>query len=147
MRKLLFISLGLAACSGDKDLKTPAPCNPLGGAACITPWPSAIYEIDDTKTETKRRLAIPEGALPKNFDGIEINPELYADQDGYSYAAPAIIAFRACSRQARGIVSARAASLTSSDARTTPHSPGAAPAAPIAIETSAASSAPSSAAG
>ncbi len=93
MRKLLFISLGLAACSGDKDLKTPAPCNPLGGAACITPWPSAIYEIDDTKTETKRRLAIPEGALPKNFDGIEINPELYADQDGYSYAAPAIIAF------------------------------------------------------
>jgi hypothetical protein len=92
MRKLLISSLLLCAC-GDKDLATPSSCNPLGGSACITPWPSAIYEKDDATTETKRRLAIPVGALPKNFDGIELSPDLYADQDGFSYAAPAIIAF------------------------------------------------------
>lgn len=93
MRQFWICSLLFVAACGDKDLSTPSPCNPLGGAACITPWPSAIYETDDAATETKRRLAIPEGALPKNFDGIEVNPEMYNDQDGFSYAAPAIIAF------------------------------------------------------
>lgn len=93
MRQLWICSLLFVAACGDKDLSTPSPCNPLGGTACITPWPSAIYETDDASTETKRRLAIPKGALPKNFDGIEVNPEMYNDQDGFSYAAPAIIAF------------------------------------------------------
>ncbi|HEY5927613.1 MAG TPA: hypothetical protein VIV11_38275 [Kofleriaceae bacterium] len=92
LRTLLITSFLLAGC-GDTDLSTPAPCNPIGGSACIAPWPSSIYEIDDATTATKRRLDIPAGALPKNFDGIEIDPKLYADQDGFSYAAPAIIAF------------------------------------------------------
>jgi hypothetical protein len=92
MRTLLITSIVLTGC-GDKNLTTSDACNPLGGSACITPWPSALYETDDAKTETKRRLAIPKGALPRNFDGIEVSPDLYADQDGFSYAAPAIIAF------------------------------------------------------
>jgi hypothetical protein len=96
MRKLLTISLfltaSLTAC-GDKDLSTPSQCNPLGGSACITPWPSAIYEKDDATTETKRRVEVPKGALPTNFDGIEIEPAMLADQDGFSYAAPMIIAW------------------------------------------------------
>jgi hypothetical protein len=93
MRQFLILPLLLAAACGETDLSTPTPCNPLGGSACVTPWPSAIYEVDDPKTETKRRLAIPPGALPKNFDGIEVNGENYADQDGFSYAAPMMIAF------------------------------------------------------
>ena len=59
MRQLLIASLLLVAACGDKDLSTPAPCNPLGGSACITPWPSAIYEIDDATTATGRRLDDP----------------------------------------------------------------------------------------
>ena len=89
---LLVLSTA-AACSGDKDLATPAPCNPLGGAACITPWPSSIYEVDDPATETKRRVDIPEGALPTNYDAVELSPEIFNQQDGFSYAAPPMIAF------------------------------------------------------
>ena len=92
MRKLLVVSLFLSAC-GDTDLSTPSPCNPLGGNACITPFPSALYEKDDASTPTKRRVEFPAGALPKNFDNIEIDPKLYADQDGWSYSAPMIAAF------------------------------------------------------
>jgi hypothetical protein len=93
MRQFLILPILLVAACGDKELSTPASCNPLGGSACVTPWPSSIYEKDDSSTETKRRLAIPKGALPKNFDGIEVNPEMYNDQDGFSYAAPQMIAF------------------------------------------------------
>jgi hypothetical protein len=93
MRPYLIPILILTAACGDKDLSTPKQCNPLGGAACITPWPSSIYEVDDSSTETKRRVDIPKGALPKNFDNEELSPEIFNKQDGFSYAAPAIIAF------------------------------------------------------
>jgi hypothetical protein len=89
---LILPSIFAAACGGT-DLSTHDACNPLGGSACVTPWPSSLYEKDDATTQTKRKLAIPKGALPKNFDGIEVNPEMYNDQDGFSYAAPAMIAF------------------------------------------------------
>jgi hypothetical protein len=84
-----------AACGGDDDaqLATPQECNPLGGIACMTPWPSAIYETDDATTRTGRRLAIPAGTLPTNIDGIAIDPAIYNRQDGFSAAAPMIIAF------------------------------------------------------
>jgi hypothetical protein len=93
MRQFLILSVLFAAACGGKDLSTHDVCNPLGGSACVTPWPSSLYEKDDPSTETKRRLAIPKGALPRNFDNIEVNPEMYNDQDGFSYAAPAMIAF------------------------------------------------------
>ncbi|NVB80616.1 MAG: hypothetical protein HOV81_19635 [Kofleriaceae bacterium] len=92
MRRLFIASLLLAAC-GDKDINIPDACNPLGGSACITPWPSSVYEIDDATTETKRRLDIPKGALPTNFDGIEVSPDIYNSHDGFSNAAPMMIAF------------------------------------------------------
>jgi hypothetical protein len=93
MRKLLISSSLLLAACGDKDLATPSQCNPLGGAACITPWPSSVYEVDDKTTETKRRVDVPVGALPKNFDNIELSPDVFNKQDGWSYAAPPMIAF------------------------------------------------------
>jgi hypothetical protein len=93
MRSVLIVSVAVLAACGDKDLGTPDACNPLGGAACITPWPSSVYEKDDSSTETKVRLDIPKGALPKNFDDIELSPDIYNKQDGFSYAAPMIAAF------------------------------------------------------
>ena len=59
----------------------------------MTPWPSSVYEKDDSSTETKVKLDIPKGALPKNFDDIELSPDIYNKQDGFSYAAPMIAAF------------------------------------------------------
>jgi hypothetical protein len=91
MRRLLIATI-LFGCGG-KDLATPDECNPLGGAACVTPWPSSIYETDDDSTETKRRLSIPEGALPTNYDNITVSSAPYNKHDGFSAAAPMLMAF------------------------------------------------------
>jgi hypothetical protein len=92
VRTLVISTLLLVAC-GDRDLATPNPCNPLGGARCMTPWPSAIYERDDASSATGRRLDIPAGALPTNVDNIPIEPTLYNAYDGFSPAAPITTAF------------------------------------------------------
>ena len=89
------LALAAAACGGggDAELETPPQCNPLGGASCVTPWPSALYEVDDPEARTGRRLAVPEDALPANVDGIRVSPALYNTGDGFSAAAPMITAF------------------------------------------------------
>lgn len=87
------LALAAAACGGDVELETPRQCNPLGGASCVTPWPSALYEVDDPGTRTGRRLAIPDTALPQNTDGIRIAPAPFNAQDGFSSAAPIVTAF------------------------------------------------------
>lgn len=95
MRTLFASTLALAAvaCGGDTELATPKQCNPLGGASCITPWPSSVYEVDDPASATGRRLKIPAGALPTNIDKIAIDPAPYNALDGFSSAAPMVIAF------------------------------------------------------
>jgi hypothetical protein len=93
MRKLLLAAVMMAGCSGDKDLATPDECNPLGGVACMTPWPSSVYETDDSTTATGRRLDIPKGALPTNYDDTDVDPALYNTHDGFSSAAPIVMAF------------------------------------------------------
>ncbi len=91
---LLAPTLILVACGdGDIDLATPSQCNPLGGARCVAPWPSSIYEVDDATTATGRRVSIPAGALPTNIDGIPIEPDAWNTLDGFSSAAPMITAF------------------------------------------------------
>src|SRR5438477_234684 len=61
----VIFSASLLACgSGATDLATPQRCNPLGGSSCMTPWPSAIYEVAIKKTLKAKgggELPIPEG--------------------------------------------------------------------------------------
>ena len=90
----LALAVAAAACGGgDLELATPAPCNPLGGTICITPWPSALYERDDATSRSGRRLAFPDGALPVNVDGIRVDAAPLNELDGFSSAAPMITAF------------------------------------------------------
>ena len=60
----------------------------------MTPWPSAAFEIDDATTATGRRLAIPEGTLPANIDGLPVNPAGWNAADGFSPAAPMVMAWK-----------------------------------------------------
>lgn len=60
----------------------------------MTPWPSAAFELDDPTTATGRRLAIPDGALPGNRDGVAIDPEAWNAADGFSPSAPLIMAWK-----------------------------------------------------
>ncbi len=96
VRSSLAAACLLTACGGGDGGLTadiPANCNPLGGIACITPWPSSVYEVDDASTATGHRLAIEDGALPTNIDDIAIDSSIYNDRDGFSFAAPIITAF------------------------------------------------------
>jgi hypothetical protein len=83
----------LPACGGGGDNLPPPTCNPLGAAHCLTPWPSSAYEVADGTTATGRRIAIPDGALPINANGDAIDPAGWNIADGFSPAAPMVIAF------------------------------------------------------
>lgn len=89
--------LSLVAACGDNDgtdLNIPDQCNPLGSSGhCLVPWPSAVYESTDASTATGFRVDYPAGALPVNIDGIAVEPSIYAKHDGFSSAAPIMVAF------------------------------------------------------
>lgn len=96
MRSHLVVGLALvvAACSGETHIAVPADCNPLGyGEHCAVPWPSSVYEVADATTMTGRRLALPAGALPVNFDGKQVDPTMWNLADGFSPSAPMLVAF------------------------------------------------------
>lgn len=91
-----FIVLGtlVASCGSDAPaLETEPQCNPLGEAECLTPFPAAVYMAADQTTATGWRLDLAEGALPTNVDGRAIDPALLARHDGFSPAAPILVAF------------------------------------------------------
>ena len=77
MKRLIVLGLGLAvlgACGGDTSIPIAAQCNPLGANHCMTPWPSAAFEVEDSTTATGRHLAIPEGTLPTNTEAVPTDP-------------------------------------------------------------------------
>ncbi len=82
-----------AACGGPSALPVDAPCNPLGANACMTPWPSSAFEVDDPSSATGRRLAIPERTLPINIDALPTDPTGWNIADGFSPAAPMVMSF------------------------------------------------------
>ncbi len=91
MRAACFLVL-LAACSGDTALPMKSNCNPLGFDNCMAPWPSGVFEVD-AQTPTGRKLAIPMGTLPTNYDGDAVDPTAWNQADGFSPAAPMVMAF------------------------------------------------------
>jgi len=91
VRAACFLVL-LAACSGDTALPMKSNCNPLGFDNCMAPWPSGVFEVD-AQTPTGRKLAIPMGTLPTNYDGDTVDPTGWNQADGFSPAAPMVMAF------------------------------------------------------
>ncbi len=59
----------------------------------MTPWPSNLYASADSTTASGMRLDIPEGTLPTSLDNIAIDPAPLNRMDGFSAAAPIIVAF------------------------------------------------------
>ena len=83
----------IAACGGDRSLPIDAACNPLGANACMTPWPSSAFEVDDPSSATGRRLAIQDKTLPVNIDDLATDPAGWNVADGFSPAAPMVMSF------------------------------------------------------
>ena len=94
---LVVVAASLAACggggSGGEDLRIDARCNPLGVSHCMAPWPSSAFEVADATTSTGRRLAIPMGSLPINGFQTSVDPSGWNEADGFSPAAPMLMAF------------------------------------------------------
>jgi len=86
--------LAIAGCSSDTSLAIEPQCNPLGAGHCMTPWPSAVFEVDDASSITGRRLAIPEGTLPATVDHGAASPAGWNLADGFSPAAPMVMAWK-----------------------------------------------------
>ncbi|HEY0483556.1 MAG TPA: hypothetical protein VGD37_38825 [Kofleriaceae bacterium] len=94
-RCALLAVLALApTCSNVTSLQIEAACNPLGDGHCMTPWPSSAFEVDDPASPTGRRLAIPDGALPSNTEGVPADPAGWNLADGFSPAAPIVMAWK-----------------------------------------------------
>jgi hypothetical protein len=93
MRAALVLLLVAACGNGDTALPIEAQCNPLGINHCMTPWPNAVFEVDDTTTMTGRHLAIPDTTLPTNITGDQVDPTQWNTADGFSPSAPMVMSF------------------------------------------------------
>jgi hypothetical protein len=75
----------------------PAPlagCNPIVGDDCMTPFPSAFFEVA-AATVTGVRVAIPDGVLPVSTGGTAISPARLNQKDGFSPASPFLVYLKA----------------------------------------------------
>jgi hypothetical protein len=92
---MAWLCLCAAGCGGGGGLDAPPECNPIGGVGCLTPWPSAIYEVEDASSPTGMRLDVAPGAFPDTSGGIPFDPVRINRKDGFSPAAQIFTAFPA----------------------------------------------------
>lgn len=94
-----FLALFLVACGEspppvtDGGVRYPAHCENVNPLDCLLPWPSSFYLADDPSTETGRRIAIPEEAMPRSRRGSRIDPSRFERFDGFSPAGSAITSY------------------------------------------------------
>ncbi|HTJ42449.1 MAG TPA: hypothetical protein VL463_10170 [Kofleriaceae bacterium] len=87
-------ALVASACGGnDNPGGIKDQCNPLGGTACLQPWPSSLYLKPDATTKTGYRVALPIEAMPTNTDDIAIDPAPFNRWDGFSPSGPIVASF------------------------------------------------------
>ena len=97
IKAALAIALfSITACgdNGDGPIDTQREeCNPLGGPACMMPWPSSAYLIEDSSTVSGYRVDVPAAAMPVNADSIAIESDVYNTYDGFAVAGPMLVDF------------------------------------------------------
>ena len=92
-RAALAILVALAAlsaaapASAGSRVEAPAAepgCDPIDPAHCLFPWPNDYFTVRDKRTPTGRRLALTTSMMPRNKDGVPIEPADYNRSDGFS---------------------------------------------------------------
>lgn len=66
----------------------PKGCDPLDTARCLLPFPSNAFTIADDKSDTSLRVSFPADGMPKNVDGMAIDPTEWNRNDGFSPNTP-----------------------------------------------------------
>ena len=62
-------------------------CDPIDGAHCLFPWPNDHFTVADSTTASGRRLALDEDSMPRNREGMPIDPAPLNRNDGFSPGA------------------------------------------------------------
>ena len=75
-------------------VSTNAGCDPLDAAACLLPFPNDFFTVEDETTDTGRRVAFNELAMPRNGaetteggEGKAVDPTEWNRNDGFSPGA------------------------------------------------------------
>jgi hypothetical protein len=66
------------------DPDTAARCEFLDPTECLLAWPSDHFTVADPTTDTGRRLALDRMSMPRNVDGVAIDPTELNRSDGFS---------------------------------------------------------------
>jgi hypothetical protein len=75
----------LAAGTGPALAKAPAAsCQPYSGKPCLFPFPDNRLTRPDRASATKLQVKLPAAAMPRNKNGIVIQPGPYDRNDGFS---------------------------------------------------------------
>src|SRR5687767_9968922 len=59
---------------GGIDLASAERCDPLDPAHCLLPWPNDHFTRRDPASDTRRRLDLARESMPRNRDGVPIEP-------------------------------------------------------------------------
>ncbi len=84
---------------GEKQFKVTNPgnvgtciqCDPFDDTDCLFPFPNDFFTIEDPSTDSGRRLNFSEAIMPRNVDGVAIDPFPYNASDGFSPGASILL--------------------------------------------------------
>src|SRR6187200_1793662 len=74
----------VAAGAGPASAAQTPRCDPFDQAACLLPWPNDYFTRADRSSATGRRLALTADQMPRNAQGVPIDPVPYDASDGFS---------------------------------------------------------------
>jgi hypothetical protein len=83
MKRPLFIAAFVCGCGSP----SPNPCASGAGLdvdACLLPWPSSALLTADPSTRTGFRVQLPAALMPKNDNGVAVDPAPWNRADGFS---------------------------------------------------------------
>ncbi len=95
-----------------------APCDPLGGAQCLLPFPNDYFTVPEAGTATGRRVRIERSSTPANAEGTHVDPTEINRNDGFSPGSALTVQIPGLDLQASG-----AAPVTDIGASLNPNAP------------------------
>lgn len=88
---LLVPAAGSAGADPATKRGGPAGCDPLDESHCLLPFPNDWYTVRDKTTDTGRRVNISADMMPKNTQGVPIDPAEFNRNDGFSPGSPIMV--------------------------------------------------------
>jgi hypothetical protein len=84
---VLIAALTIPATAQAQGGKPSKRCDFTDPAVCLYPWPNDYFTKRDKGTETGRRLNLKRASMPRNKDGVPIDPTDINRADGFSPGA------------------------------------------------------------